>query len=450
MVLDNLKDSVRKFLTGSSSYDKAVDEFIKELQKALISSDVQIKLVLSLTNKIKERLKNEKPPTSIERREWFIKIVYDELSNLFGGDKEPKVTPEQIPYIIMLVGVQGTGKTTTAGKLAYFYKKKGFKVGLVGADVYRPAALEQLKQIGEQIQVPVYGEPNSNDAVGIAKRGVEKFLKEKTEIIIVDTAGRHGYGEETKLLEEMKNIYEAINPNEVTLVIDASIGQKAYELASRFNQATKIGTIIITKMDGTAKGGGALSAVAATGATIKFIGTGEKIDELEVFNPRRFVARILGMGDIEAIIEKFQEVENYDKVQKKMEEVITGKGKLTFRDLYNQMIALRKMGPLSKIFQLMPGIGMLGQIPEDQLKIGEEKMKKWLAILNSMTYEELDNPSIIDKSRMRRIALGSGTRPEDVKELIDHFNLMQKTIKMLKRRKKDVEKLFGQFPGQGV
>jgi signal recognition particle subunit SRP54 len=449
-LLDNLRDAVRKFLTGSSSYDKAVEDFIKELQKSLISADVNVKLVFSLTNKIKERLKNEKPPTYIERREWFIKIVYDELSNLFGGDKEPKVIPDKIPYVIMLVGVQGTGKTTTAGKLAYFYKKKGFKVGLVGADVYRPAALEQLQQLGEQIGVPVYGEPGEKDAVGIAKRGVEKFLNEKMEIIIVDTAGRHGYGEEAALLEEMKNIYEAIKPDEVTLVIDASIGQKAYDLASKFNQASKIGTIIITKMDGTAKGGGALSAVAATGATIKFIGTGEKIDELEVFNPRRFVARILGMGDIETILEKIKEVENYDKMQKKMEEVISGKGKLTLRDVYNQLIALRKMGPLSKLFQLLPGIGMLGQIPEDQLKVGEEKMRKWLAIMNSMTYEELDNPSIIDKSRMRRIALGSGTEIEDVKELIEHYNLMQRTIKMLKRRKKDVEKLLGQFGGEST
>lgn len=450
MVLDSLKESVRKFLTGSSSYDKAVDDFIKELQKALISSDVQIKLVISLTNKIRERLKNEKPPSAIERREWFIKIVYDELSNLFGGDKEPKVIPDKIPYVIMLVGVQGSGKTTTAGKLAYFYKKKGFRIGLVGADVYRPAALDQLQQIGEQIKVPVYGEPNSTDAVGIAKRGVEKFLKEKAEIIIVDTAGRHGYGEETKLLEEMKNIYDAVNPDEVILVIDASMGQKAYDLAFRFHQATKIGSIIVTKMDGTAKGGGALSAVAATGATIKFIGTGEKIDELEVFNPRRFVARILGMGDIEAIVEKFKEVENYEKIEKKMEEVIAGKAKLTLRDIYNQIIALRKMGPLSKILQLIPGMSILSQIPEDQLKLGEEKMKKWLAIMNSMTYEELDNPSIIDKSRMRRIALGSGTKPEEVKELLDHYNLMQKTLKMIKRRKKDLEKLFGQYTGKGI
>ncbi|AWR95035.1 signal recognition particle protein Srp54 [Acidianus brierleyi] len=448
-MLDNIKDAVRKFLSGSSSYEQAVDEFIKDLQKALISSDVNVKLVFSLSNKIKERLKKEKPPSSLERREWFIKIVYDELSSLFGGDKQPDVVPDKIPYVIMLVGVQGSGKTTTAGKLAYFYKKKGFKVALVGADVYRPAALDQLIQLGDLIKVPVYGEQGNYDAVGIAKRGVEKFLSEKYEIIIVDTAGRHGYGEETKLLEEMKNIYDALKPDEVTLVIDASIGQKAFDLASRFNQASKVGSIIITKMDGTAKGGGALSAVAATGAIIKFIGTGEKIEELEVFNPRRFVARILGMGDIETIIEKMKALEDYDSIQKKMEEVMSGKTKLTLRDFYKQMIALRKMGPLSKILQLMPGVNMLGQIPEDQIKVGEVKMRRWMAIMNSMTYQELDNPSIIDKSRIKRIAFGSGTEIDEVKELLDHFNNVQKMLKMIKRRKRDVEKLFGQFGNTG-
>jgi signal recognition particle subunit SRP54 len=446
-LLEGIRDAVRKFLGGTTSYDVAVDEFIKDLQKALISSDVQVKLVFSLTNKIKERLKKESPPTSLERREWFIKIVYDELSSLFGGDKEPEVNPGSLPYVIMLVGVQGTGKTTTAGKLAYFYKKRGYKVALVGADVYRPAALEQLMQLGKQIGVPVYGEPGEKDAVGIAKRGVEKLLSEKYELIIVDTAGRHGYGEEAKLLEEMKEIYESVKPNEVILVIDASLGQKAYDLAKRFHEASKVGSIIITKMDGTAKGGGALSAVVATGAPIKFIGTGEKIDELEVFNPKRFVARVLGMGDVEAIIEKIKAVEDYEGIQKKMQEVISGKSRLTLRDLYKQIIAMRKMGPLSKILQLMPGINLMGDIPEDQIKVGEKKMQRWLAIMNSMTYEELDNPSLLDKQRMKRIAMGSGTEVEEVKELIEHFNTIQRTLKVLKRRKKDVERLLGQLGG---
>lgn len=439
-MLDNLKDAVKKFL-GSSDYNKAVNDFIKDLQISLIKADVNIKLVNELTTKIKNRLANEKPPSAIERREWFISIVYQELTNLFGGDKEPNVMPKKLPYVIMLVGVQGSGKTTTSGKLALFYKKKGYKVGLVAADIYRPAAYEQLLQIGNQIGVPIYGEPGNKDAIQIAKNGVEKFLKEKYDVVIVDTAGRHGYGEEVKLLEEMKNIYQSIKPDEVILVIDASIGQKAYDLASKFHTASPIGSIIITKMDGTAKGGGALSAVAATGATIKFIGTGEKLDELEVFNPRRFVSRILGMGDIEAIIEKIKGIEEYEEIEKKMEEVLTGKTKLTLRDVYKQLNAMRKMGPLNKILQMIPGYNILSQIPEEQLKLGEEKIRKFMNIMNSMTYKELDNPDIIDKSRIRRIAKGSGTTPEEVKELLKQYEMTNNLLKMM-RRKKGLAKLF--------
>lgn len=439
-MLDNLKDAVKKFL-GSSDYNKAVNDFIKDLQISLIKADVNIKLVNELTTKIKNRLANEKPPSAIERREWFISIVYQELTNLFGGDKEPNVTPKKLPYVIMLVGVQGSGKTTTSGKLALFYKKKGYKVGLVAADIYRPAAYEQLLQIGNQIGVPIYGEPGNKDAIQIAKNGVEKFLKEKYDVVIVDTAGRHGYGEEVKLLEEMKNIYQSIKPDEVILVIDASIGQKAYDLASKFHTASPIGSIIITKMDGTAKGGGALSAVAATRATIKFIGTGEKLDELEVFNPRRFVSRILGMGDIEAIIEKIKGIEEYEEIEKKMEEVLTGKTKLTLRDVYKQLNAMRKMGPLNKILQMIPGYNILSQIPEEQLKLGEEKIRKFMNIMNSMTYKELDNPDIIDKSRIKRIAKGSGTTPEEVKELLKQYEMTNNLLKMM-RRKKGLAKLF--------
>lgn len=439
-MLDNLKDAVKKFL-GSSDYNKAVNDFIKDLQISLIKADVNIKLVNELTTKIKNRLANEKPPSAIERREWFISIVYQELTNLFGGDKEPNVMPKKLPYVIMLVGVQGSGKTTTSGKLALFYKKKGYKVGLVAADIYRPAAYEQLLQIGNQIGVPIYGEPGNKDAIQIAKNGVEKFLKEKYDVVIVDTAGRHGYGEEVKLLEEMKNIYQSIKPDEVILVIDASIGQKAYDLASKFHTASPIGSIIITKMDGTAKGGGALSAVAATGATIKFIGTGEKLDELEVFNPRRFVSRVLGMGDIEAIIEKIKGIEEYEEIEKKMEEVLTGKTKLTLRDVYKQLNAMRKMGPLNKILQMIPGYNILSQIPEEQLKLGEEKIRKFMNIMNSMTYKELDNPDIIDKSRIKRIAKGSGTTPEEVKELLKQYEMTNNLLKMM-RRKKGLAKLF--------
>lgn len=442
-MLDSLKDSVKRFLSGSTPYDKAVEAFIKELQKSLITSDVKVSLVSELTQRIKKRLEGEQPPSYVDRREWFLKIVYDELSAIFGGDSTPDLLPSKIPYIMMLVGVQGTGKTTTAGKLAYYYKRKGYKVGLVGADVYRPAALEQLMQLGKQTGIEVYGEPENKDPVSIAKRGVDYFLKSKAQIIIVDTAGRHGYGEEQSLLDEMKSISQAINPDEVVLVIDASIGQKAYDLASRFHAATPVGSLIITKMDGTAKGGGALSAAAATGARIKFIGTGEKLDELEPFNPRRFVSRILGRGDIEAIIEKLSSIEEYEEIQEKMEEVMSGKGNITLREMYKQFKAVKKMGPLSKVIQLIPGMSLLPKTPSDEeLKITEKKMERWMAILNSMTYEELDDPSVIDRSRTRRIAKGAGVQPEEVRELLKQYEMTQKFIKMIRKRK-DLGKLIG-------
>jgi signal recognition particle subunit SRP54 len=442
-LLDSLRDAVRKFLTGSTPYEKAVDSFIKDIQKSLISADVNVKLVSSLTSKIRKRLVDEKPPIYVDKREWFLKVVYEELSSLFGGDREPQIMPSKIPYVIMLVGVQGSGKTTTAGKLALFYKRKGYKVGLIGADVYRPAALDQLKQIGSKIGVEVYGEPGIKDAILIVKKGLEALLSKGLEVIIVDTAGRHGYGEEAKLMEEMREISKALNPDEVVLVLDASIGQKASDLASRFNEATKVGSIIVTKMDGTAKGGGAISATAVTGAVIKFIGTGEGIEEIEPFNPRRYVARLLGVGDIETIVEKLKATEEFEEIQSKMEEVMEGKGKMTLREVYKQIKALRKMGPLSKVLQMMPGVNVLPRSPSDEeVKLTEEKMSKWIAIIDSMTYREIEDPSIIDRSRARRIANGAGVDPEDVKELLKYYSMTQRILKMLRKRK-DLGKILG-------
>ncbi|BCU68363.1 signal recognition particle protein [Sulfolobales archaeon HS-7] len=442
-MLESIRESVRKFLSGSSPYDKAVETFIRDLQKILIQSDVNIKLVSQLTTKIKQRLNNEKPPTYADKREWFIKIVYEELANLFGGDKEPDVLPSKIPYVIMLVGIQGSGKTTTAGKLAYFYKRKSYRVGVIAADIYRPAAYEQLRQLSLQASADFYGEQENKNPTEIAMNGIKQLLSHKCQVIIIDTAGRHGYGNEEYLLQEMKSMSDAVKPDEVILVLDASIGQKAYDLASRFHNVTPIGSIIITKMDGTAKGGGALSAAAITGASIKFIGTGEKIDELEVFNPRRYVSRILGMGDIESILERLSSIEEYEEIEEKMEEVLQGKGKITLRDIYKQIKAVKKMGPLSKVLDKIPGFNMLPKLPsEDEIKMSEEKMNKWLSIINSMTYEELDNPSIVDKNRVRRIARGAGVRPEEVRELLKQYELTNRALKTL-RKKRDIGKLLG-------
>ena len=439
MVLDGVRNAVKRFLKGGGTYQKAVEQFVRDLQRELIKADVNVRLVFQLTKRVKERGLKEEPPPGASRREWLIKIVYEELAQLFGGDREPEVIPRRTPWIILLVGVQGSGKTTTAGKLARFYAKRGYRVGLVAADTFRPGAYEQLKMLAEKSGALFYGEKGNPRAEEIAERGVKSLLERGAEIIIVDTAGRHGYGEEQSLLDEMKRIADRIHPDEVVLVIDAAIGQKAYDLASRFHSATPIGSIIVTKLDGTARGGGALSAVAATGATIKFIGTGEKIDELEPFRPRRFVARVLGLGDLETLLEKLQGLEEAEDLEKAAEDIL--KGKINMRIVYRQLKSMRKMGPLSKILQMLPGFGLAGGLGEEAAKLGEEKIDKWLAIIESMTYEELDKPEIINRRRMRRIAIGSGTSVDDVKELLAYYKNLRTMMKRLKRDRRLLRKL---------
>jgi len=436
--LSKLKEAVAGFLKGSGSYREAVNNFIKELQKTLIKSDVNVKVVLELTKEIKEKALESEPPPGVLRREWFIKIVYDSLVELFGGEA-PEITPKKLPWVIMLVGIQGAGKTTTAGKIAYFYKRKGYRPGLMTTDTYRPAAYDQLKQLAEKIGVPFYGEKDGKNPVKIAKNGLRELLRMGANIIITDTAGRHGYGEEEYLLKEMEDLAKAIQPNEIVLVIDAYIGQKAYDLAKRFHERTPIGSIVITKLDGTAKGGGAISAVAATGARIKFVGDGEKIENLEAFNPRKFVSRILGLGDLETLLEKFKALEESDKVEKRFQKAMLT-GKLTLRDLYAQIQSIKKLGPLAKVLQMIPGISMM-PIDDEKVRLSEEKMDMYLHIMDSMTYEELDNPHIIDRRRINRIARGSGTRPEDVKDLLHYYDATKKMLKTLKRRKGLLRKL---------
>ncbi len=438
MVLDGVRKAVAKFLKGGGTYEKAVQEFIKDLQKELIKADVNVKLVFQLTKRIKERAQKEKPPPGASKREWFLKIVYEELANLFGGDKQPRILPPKTPWIILLVGVQGSGKTTTAGKLAYYYTRRGYKVALISTDTFRPGALDQLRTLAERAGAIFYGE-DKGDPAEIASKGIKYALDRGAEIIIVDTAGRHGFGDEEALLEEMKTIAKAINPDEVILVLDAAIGQKAYELASKFHEATPIGSLIVTKLDGTARGGGVLSAAAATGATVKFIGTGEKIDEIEPFRPAKFVGRILGLGDLEALLDKFKTLEEARELEEAAQDLL--KGKINMRIIYRQLKSMRKMGPLSKVLQMLPGFGLMTKLNDEAARLGEEKIKKWLAIIESMTYQELDKPEIIDRSRMRRLALGSGTSTEDVRELLAYYKNLKMMMKRLKRDKRLLRRL---------
>jgi signal recognition particle subunit SRP54 len=439
LVLDGLRNAVTKFLKGGSTYKDSVDEFIRDLQRELIKSDVNLKVVKELSENIRKKALEEEPPSGISRKEWFIKVVYDQLSELFGGDLDIDVEPKKTPWIILLVGVQGSGKTTTAGKLAYYYTKKGYKVGLVAADTYRPGAFEQLKTLASMSSSMFYGDPGNKNAEEISIKGVEELKSKNAEIIIIDTAGRHGYGNEKSLLDEMKNISNKVKPDEVILVLDAAIGQKAYDLAKQFHDTTPVGSLIVTKLDGTAKGGGVLSAIAATGARVKFIGTGEKIEELEVFKPTKFVSRLLGLGDIDTLLEKIKSAQESINIEKIQEDF--AKGKINMRTLYAQIKSLRKMGPFSKILQMLPTSSLPMQIKDDQLKVGEEKMTKWIHIIESMTYEELDNPELIDRKRMKRIALGSGTTIEDVKDLLNYYKNLKTIMKRIRRDRGILRKL---------
>mgnify|MGYP001079074107 FL=1 len=422
----SLGDAVKKLLRMAVVDEKAVKELVHDLQRALLQSDVNVNLVLQISQAVEKRSLEEKLPPGISRREHVIKVLYEELTR-FLGEEAAKLTIEPgKTQVIMLVGIQGTGKTTAAVKLSRFYQKRGLRPAIICADTYRPGAYEQLKQLADKINVPVFGRSGATDVLDIVRDGMQQFGAQKHDLIIVDTAGRHK--NEKELMIEMKELAELIRPDEIILAIDASIGQAAMAHAAAFNEATKIGSILVTKLDGTAKGGGALSAVAATQAKIKFIGTGEKIDDVEQFIPDRFVGRLLGMGDIKALVERVREAE-IEIPEKKARAFL--QGKFTLKDMYEQMVAVRKMGPLKKLLGMVPG-GV--NIPDDAMETAEKKLDSWRVIIQSMTADEIEEPKLIDSSRARRIARGAGHSEKEVKELVNQYFMMKKMMKSMKRR----------------
>lgn len=427
MVLEKLGRSlhtaIRKITRAAYVDEKAVKEMVRDIQTALLQADVNVELALNLCHKIEERALSEKPPPGVGRREHTVGIVYSELSNLMGKSGRLQLQLGR-PNVLLLVGLQGSGKTTSAAKLAYFYKKKGFKVGMVCTDTYRPGAYLQLLQLGEQIGVKVVGNPEAKDPVRTAREGLEKLKTEKCDLIIIDTAGRHK--RERELMEEMKMLAEAVKPDHIMLVVDATIGQQAKDQAEAFNSATPLGSIFLSKLDGSAKGGGALSAVAATGASIEFVGTGEHIDEVEPFIPTKFVARLLGMGDLETLLKKMEEI---PAGERKTLESRIALGKMNLREFQEMLEATRKMGSLDKLLPMVPGLGI--SLPQEQLKIGQEKMKKFKVIIDSMTPEEREDPGILNASRIRRIARGSGTSEAEVKEMLKQYEMMKQLVKSL-------------------
>ena len=422
----NLTNTMKKLAGMTIIDEEVVKEVIKDIQRALIQSDVNIKLVLNLSKTIEDRALNEKPPKGVTAKEHVIKIVYEELVHLLG-DKAAEVEIEKKPYKILFVGLQGSGKTTTIGKMARYLQKKCFNPALICTDTWRPAAYEQLRQLTESLNLSLYGDPDNKDALDLARKGLKEFKKQ--DLIIVDTAGRHK--EEKDLLDEMEQISAVVEPDEVMLVIDGTIGQQAKDQALAFSKTTKIGSIVITKLDGSAKGGGALSAVAEIGAPIKFIGTGERIEDLEVFDPERFISRLLGMGDIRSLIERAEEIAEEDVDAEAMDAMLSGK--FTLKDMYSQFEMMNKMGPMQQVMNMLPGMG--NKLPKNASQVTEEKLGKYKILMDSMTEQELTHPEIIKQSRVKRIARGSGMRNEDVKELLKYYQVTKKAIKGFGKRK---------------
>lgn len=437
---ENLTNTMKK-LVGMSVIDKkTVKEVVKEIQRALIQSDVNIALVLDLSKKIEKRALDEKPPKGITPREHVITIIYEEMVNLLGSEAVG-LDINQKPYKILLLGLQGSGKTTTIGKMCKYLIKKGFNPAVVCTDTWRPAAYEQLKQLTEEMQIPLYGDPDNNDALDLAEKGLKEFKNKK--VIIFDTAGRHK--QEDDLIAEMDELDNIIEPTEAMLVIDGTIGQQAGEQARAFSKATDIGSIIITKLDGSAKGGGAMSAVAETGAPIKFIGTGERIDDFELFDPERFISRLLGMGDIQTLIEKAEENIDEDVAEKTMNNMMSGKFTLT--DVKNQFDMMNNMGPMQQILNMIPGLG--GKIPKEASKMTEDKIDTYKVMMSSMTQEEMDNPKLIKQSRIQRIARGAGVEESEVKDLLKYYNNTKKAMKGMGKRGRlgsgAMNRMMGQF-----
>lgn len=423
----SLYDALKKVFKASVVDEATVKELARDIQRALLQADVNVQLVLGISKSIEERALKENVPPGISRREHVIKVVYEELTKFVGDKPVPLKMEPGKKKIIMLVGIQGSGKTTHAAKLARYFQKRGLKPALICADTFRPGAFAQLQQLANRINLPIFGDVKANDPVKVVREGLKQF--DDKDLIIVDTAGRHK--EEKDLIKEMKDLEKNIKPDEVIMVIDGTIDQQALIQAKTFHEATPIGAIIVTKLDGSSRGGGALSAVAATGAPIKFIGTGEKIEDIESFIPSRFVGRLLGMGDLETLLEKVKEAQ-VQVPKKKAKEILSGKFTLT--DMYDQFEAVKSMGPFRKVLKMLPGMSY--DLPEDMLNTAEGRLEKWRVIIQSMTPEEKENPKLFNSSRARRVARGSGTTERDVKDLLKQYVMMRKMLKTFKRKKK--------------
>ncbi len=440
MVLESLANSLRntlKKIANATHVDKTlIKEVIREIQRALLQADVNVKMVINLTNAVETRALTEKPAPGTSSREHVIRIIYDELVKVLGHSKEISLKK----HIIMMIGLYGNGKTTTSGKLAKFFQKRGLKPGLIAGDTHRPAAYDQLLQLAKKVNVPFYGEPKAKNAVKVVRTGLKEL--KNSDIIIIDTSGRHAL--EDDLIREVEAISRISKADEKFLVIDATVGQQAGPQAKAFHKAVGITGVILTKLDGSAKGGGALSAVSETKAPIVYVGTGEHLEDIERFDPPRFISRLLGMGDLQTLLEKVQDVTDQEIAEDTAKKMLSGK--FTLYDMYEQMKMLSDMGPLQKIMNLLPfNMPGVNKMEKGTLEDTQDKLKKFRIIMDSMTKAEMNNPQVVKTSRVQRIARGAGCDVKDVKALLKYYNMSRKAIKGFSSNRKIRKKLMQQL-----
>jgi signal recognition particle subunit SRP54 len=449
MVLDDLGSSLRGTLDdlrGKSRIDaEDVEDVVKEIQRSLLSADVDVDLVMDLSDAIETRALEEEPPSGTSPRDWVLRIVYEELVDLVGESTELPLESQTI----MLAGLYGSGKTTTAAKVAWWFSKKGLRPAIIQTDTDRPGAYDQAKQMADNAEVDFYGDPDAEDPVEIAREGLA--ATEDADVRIVDTAGRDALNED--LIDQIERIGDAVDPDRNLLVLDAAMGQSAKDQASEFEAAIGIEGVVITKLDGTAKGGGALAAVNQTDSTIAFLGTGETVQDIERFEPSGFISRLLGMGDLKQLTERVEramaetgtEEEDWDP-----EDML--EGQFTLKDMRKQMEAMNNMGPLGQVMDMIPGMGggLMDQLPDDALDVTQERMRDFEVIMDSMTEAELANPRSVGKSRIERVARGAGKPEERVRELLQQHKQMDQMLSQFQGMgDADMERMMQQMQGGG-
>lgn len=422
---DRLQAALRKIRGKGKVTEADVDEMMREVRLALLEADVNFKVVRQFVKQVKERAVGQEVLKSLTPGQQVIKVVNDELTALMGGENAKLNMSHRPPTVIMLVGLQGAGKTTSVAKLAKHLVKQNRTPLMVAADIYRPAAIKQLQVLGEQLNIDVFSLGDKVSPVEIAQQAVQKAKEQHHDVVLIDTAGRLHVDQE--LMNELLEIKEAVHPHEILLVVDAMTGQDAVQVAESFNDQLDITGVILTKLDGDSRGGAALSVKAVTGKPIKFVGMGEKVDALEPFHPDRMASRILGMGDVLTLIEKAQQEVDLEKA-KELERKIR-KMEFTFDDFLDQLEQVRNMGPLDELISMLPGAGKMKGLKD--LKVDERKLRQVEAIVKSMTKEEKQNPEIINASRRKRIAQGSGTSVQDVNRLLKQFQDMKKMMKQV-------------------